>query len=542
MSIRNHNWYNLQSTRRYPLDDTSTGDDDLGGTLRDDILVDCNIRFPSTLGRFLYIQAITVSPGLVTVVFGVGRQYRSRDNASVAAVSLARPVTPNINYSVSALVPGVAGWITFGPGIETNFSARYSTPQQSLIAPRCGRMYSALPIQTIGKLNIRDTLQGIVNLTVTQPLAARYEDDAGPVVTVRGEVAGTAKRAIVVGLDQSLITDTYNPLKIFAGPCSQRPESNTCEQTPIESINGIQPDCAGNIELVFDNLAAELFDNPAKAPFNCGGMDVLTDISLQASCASIPDPKKEFTDICCANEVQEGRIQDEFCWPDPTPDLIIEDVVNPSQPCVEFPICLNSCDATAHFSITAGSFLSTLTAAPPPNATGRISAEDLAERYVLAATPSAASVAVLKNCATDWAANKRVRTTLKLTALGVEKNGGVLLNYKSTSIRGRLIKNYVAVVVEAQSGKIKVLRFNGDVFIEEHTAAFNAKPDVWYDLSVIPIMTSDTAAVLNITLVDRQSGVTGSATATVAEYGNPTGYQGVFAQRSYTYFHSFEIA
>jgi len=55
MAIRNQNWYNLQSTRRYPLDDISTGVDDAGAFIREDIIVDCHIRFPNTLGEYLYI-------------------------------------------------------------------------------------------------------------------------------------------------------------------------------------------------------------------------------------------------------------------------------------------------------------------------------------------------------------------------------------------------------------------------------------------------------------------------------------------------------
>jgi hypothetical protein len=536
MSIRNQNWYNLQSTRRYPLDDASTGDDDRGVTLRDDILVDCNIRFPSTLGRYLYVQALTVSPGLVTVVFGVGRQLFSRDGVTVAAVSLTRPLTTNINYSVLPLTPGVAGWVTFGPGATTTyFSARYTTPKQSLISARCGRAYSALPIQTLAKLGLRDTLDKIVNITVTTPLVAKYVDDAGDYIDPITNSTGTVRKAIVIGLDQSLVTETFNPLKDFVGPCAQRPESGTCEQEPIESINGVQPDCDGNIEIIFDTVSGLLFND-------CGGIDLVTDVSLQESCSNIPDPKKEFIDLCCAIENENGElVPDEFCWPDPVPDIEIEDIINPNQPCAEFPICLNSCDATAYFNITSGAFLSTTTLAPPPNASGIITESDLTQHYTLASTPTGASAALLKNCATDWAANKTTRTTLKLSAIGVEKNGGVLLNYRSRVENGRLIRNYVAVVIEAQTSQIKVLRFTGDAFVVEHTIPFVSRADRWYELRVTPIMNSATSATLNIVAVDMLTGFAAGGAATVAEYGTPTGYLGIFAQRSYTFFNSFDV-
>lgn len=535
MSIRNQNWYNLQSTRRYPLDDNSTGDDDLGVTLRDDILVDCNIRFPSTLGRYLYVQAITVSPGLVTVVFGAARQLFSRDGVPIAAVSLRRPVTPNINYSVQALVPGVAGWVTFGAGIAESFSSRYTTPKQSFVSPRCGRAYAALPIQTLAKLGLKDTLSKIVNVTVSTPLIGKYIEDAGEYVDPITNSTGPVKKAIVIGLDQNLITDAFNPLKEFVGPCGQRPESRTCEQEPIESINGVRPDCDGNIEIIFEGVDGQLFNE-------CGGIDILTDVSLQEACQNIPDPKKEFLDICCAIEDENGQlIPDEFCWPDVTPDIVVEDVIDPNQPCATFPICLNSCDATASFNITSGAFLSAITEAPLPGAVGVIPPDSLSAHYVLASTPTGASAALLKNCATDWAANKTVRTSLKLSAIGVEKNGGVLLNYQSRVEAGRLIRNYVVVVIEARTSQIRVLRFNGDAFMEEHAIPFVSKTDRWYELRVTPIMNSSTSATLNIVAIDMLTGFAAGGSVVVAEYGTPSGYQGLFAQRSYTYFNSFDV-
>ena len=529
MSIRNQNWYNLQSTRRYPLDDRSTGDDDLGITLRDDILVDCNIRFPSTLGRYLYVQAITVSPGIVTVVLGVGSQLLSRDGVTVAAVSLVKPVTANQNYSISALVPGVVGWIALGPGIDTPFTAKFTTPQQSLILPRCGQMYNALPIQTIAKLGLRDTLNGIVNVTTTTPLTAKYEKNKAFVIN--GEHI-MLRNVITFGLDQSLQTDTFNPLKDFLGPCAQRPESRTCPQVPIETINGVAPDCDGNITIEFDGIDGRLF-------IECGGIDLLTSTGLQQACQNIPDPKKEFVDICCDTENNTATTTDEFCWPEVTPEIIIEEELD--YPCVEFPICLNSCAASARFDVVSGAFLSTLTPAPEPDATGVITPESISNHYALTATPSVASIGLLKNCATDWAANKTTRTVLKLSNFGVEKNGGVVLNYTAPVVAGRVIRKYVAVVVEAQSGKIRVLRFSDNAFVEEHSVPLTVKINTWYELRVTPVMSGVESAVLNIAVTDMLAGTTTNSSAVVAQYGNPVGKIGVFAQRSYTYFNSFDI-
>jgi len=535
MTIRNQNWYNLQSTRRYPLDDSSTGDDDRGITLRDDILVDCNIRFPETFGRYLYIQAMTISPGIVTVVFGAARQLQSRDGTPIAAITLPRPVTAGINYSISALVPGVAGWVVFGHGTDTLFSAQYSTPHQSLIAARCSRAYPALPVQALSKFGLAATLDNVITITAGAPVVARYAENLNETyINAQTGETGTVGKAIVFGLDQSGTTDAFNPLRDFLGPCGQRPESGTCDQTPIETINGVAPDCDGNIEITFAGLDARTF-------IACGGIDILTDVGLQDACGNIPDPKKEFVDLCCQNEDGTPR-PDEFCFPDPVPELVVEEIVSPNQPCLEFPICLNSCDATAHFNTVTGAFSTALATAPPPPATGIITPNDLSEHYLLAALPSGTSIAILKNCPTDWSAHKKITAVLQLTGIGPARNGGIVLNYNSTPSRGRVRRNYTAVLLDGQANAIRVLRFNNDIFVEEHAIPLMLRLETWYALSVSPVMNTAESATLNIVVLDMLTGMTVTGTATVAEYGAPTGYQGLIARQAYTYFNNFDIA
>jgi hypothetical protein len=349
MSIRNQNWYNLQSTRSYPLDEGSTCVDDAGAFVRNDIIVDCYIRFSGALGAQMYVQGITVSAGLVTVLFGV------TGGQTVAVVSQPKPVTPYINYAVTALVPGVSGWIVFGPGIVENFSGRYTTVAQTAIQPRCARPYRELPIPTIGKLGLTTALDGVVSLTASTPVTATYET-----ITV-GE---TAQRAIVLRLDNKQISTTYNPLTEFLGPCGQRPESGTCPKTPIETINGIEPDCAGNINIDFTGFTAKNFTT-------CGGLDILTNIGLADVCAAnAPKKPQDFSDDCCNpnSPVFDGIT--EYCWPDPTKavDLIVDQTTfNPDYNCLLLPLCLDfsSCDPSPYFEIRNGAFVSTKTSAPP---------------------------------------------------------------------------------------------------------------------------------------------------------------------------------
>ena len=349
MSIRNQNWYNLQSARSYPIDEGSTCVDDAGAFVRNDIIVDCYIRFPSSFGAQMYVQGITVSAGLVTVLLGI------TDGTTVAFVSEPKPVTPYINYAVTGIVPGVSGWIVFGPGIVENFSGRYATVAQTAIQPRCARPYRDLPIPTIGKLGLTTALDGVVNLTASTPVTATYET-----ITVDD----IARRAVVLRLDNSQISTTYNPLTEFLGPCGQRPESGTCPKTPIETINGITPDCVGNINIEFAGFTAKNFTT-------CGGLDVLTDIGLADVCAA-NEPKKpqDFSDDCCNpnSPVFDGIT--EYCWPDPTTniDLVVDQTTfNPDYDCLLLPLCLDfaSCDPSPYFEIRNGVFVPVKTSAPP---------------------------------------------------------------------------------------------------------------------------------------------------------------------------------
>lgn len=351
MSIRNQNWYNLQSTRSYPLDEGSTCVDDAGVFVRNDILVDCHIKFPSTIGAQMYVQGITISAGLVTVLFGV------TGGQTVAVFSEPKPVTPYINYAVTGLVSGISGWIVFGPGIAEDFIGRYTAINQTALSPRCARPYRPLPIPTIGKLNLTTALEGVVNLIALTPVTMDYET-----VKTSDDVQHPA---IVLRLDKSLISTTYNPLVEFLGPCGQRPESGTCPKKPIETINGVEPDCNGNINIEFVGFDAANFSD-------CGGIDILTDISLADVCAA-NKPKKpyEFSDDCCdpGSPIFDGI--NEYCWPDPNTqlDLIVDETTfNPAYACMLLPFCLDfsSCDLSTYFDVRSGLFVPEKTNAPQP--------------------------------------------------------------------------------------------------------------------------------------------------------------------------------
>jgi hypothetical protein len=289
MPIRNANWYDLQSTRRYPLHDRSTGVDNDGQLIRDNIIVDCNIKYPSTYGDVAFIQSITVSPGIVTVIIAAADNEQATTSTAIAAVTVAKPIQLSKNYPVQPLVAGVAGWFVFGDGVIENFTGRYATPIQTLLIPQNARAYRALPVTSIKKSNVSTSLTGLVSIEVAAPIVANLTDV---------EIAGKPTRALVFSLDGNITDVAYNPLSYFLGPCAQRPESGTCPNTPIESINGVAPDCNGNIQL---KVAADAPDGPLSIyPFkNCGGLGIHLNIDLPEICGPRKyDPPREANDQC----------------------------------------------------------------------------------------------------------------------------------------------------------------------------------------------------------------------------------------------------
>jgi len=586
MSIRNLNWYNLQTTRRYPLDDTAVGEaDEIRDNLPNDILVDAHLRYPSTLGTYAYVQGITISPGIVTVLIGVS-ESPDAEGATIAAVTAVQPAAANTNYSVQALVPGVAGWITFGPGIETAFSGRYSFPAQTLISQRCARPYRPLPIPSLGKLGLATTLSDQITIVGESPVE---------VVRQKVQIDNVEVDAVVFRSNQNDVSLNYNPYAYFLGSCGQRPESGTCPKPPIETINGIGPDCDGNINLSFLNLTGQNFKD-------CGGIDIQTSLSLDRVCEQPLEPRIFYDDLCCPDEVEDlaardalpieslyaGKIVktllpepqywkvrslaggepewvettevDAICgWPDPTeaipPDIIIELPPLPEYPTVTTP-CIDFCSCSGPpplFDVRSGLFSLQTTDAPyacapcgeqttPPGTLTEIIATSPRNTYA-ATDNNAISVAVLKNSATDWALGKTISTQLKISGDGLARNGGIVINYYHNNSGNQPQIRYLAAILDVSRSQLRLLRYVNNSFTIETQEQFSVRTNRWYTLSVTPTFTGS-GVNLQITAEElSEDNLTASlnTSVTLENYGPLTGTFGLYANRSYTYFNKFSI-
>lgn len=538
MPIRNQNWYDLQATRRYPLDENSTGVDDAGAFIRDSIVVDCHIRFPETLGLYTYIQGITITPKLITIIFGVGNHPEDTAGPSIAALAIQRSAaTQNVNLDLSPLQAGVAGWVVLGAGITEDFVGRYTTPQQTLISPRCARAYRPLPIPSIGKLNMATSLQNIVTLAAQSPLTAKAEKHV---------IAGKEVDAIVFRLEGE--DQTFNPLQFFQGPCAQRPESGTCPKPALETINGVAPDCDGNINIVFDGFDAYPY-------VNCGGVDVISNLGLSAACAAgEPKSRRVIQDKCYpAQSLSAG---DDQYWspplPSPRPPVIIVSESLPAEnwpiTCATVPICLDfSAGAAPDFITKKGLFVFT-----PQQAPAQCGAEvnegdsslALQEHFTYAAADIVgANISLFKNCASDWALDKTISVEMRATTNGLQRNGGVVFNYLRGNPALRIPTTYMAATVDFTRGSVCLLRWNGARLVTEYAAPFLLYVDKWYRLAVRSAAVNSTV-IVTVTAQALEAGaaaVSFTVPIPAAAYGDPTGQAGLFSDRAYTFFNKFRI-
>jgi hypothetical protein len=586
MSIRNLNWYNLQTTRRYPLDDSVVGEsDEVRDNLPNDILVDAHLRYPQTLGKYAYVQGVTISPGIVTLIIGVSESLNA-EGAAVAAVTIVQPAEANVNYTVQPLVPGVAGWVAFGPGVETFFSGRYSLPIQTLISHRCARPYRPLPIPSLGKLGLATTLSDQITVVGESPVE---------VVRQRVQIDNKNVDAVVLRLNQNDASLNYNPYSHFLGACGQRPESGTCPKPPIETINGVGPDCDGNINFSFLNLSGQAFKD-------CGGIDIQTTLSLDRVCQQPIEPRVFYSDLCCPDEVEDiaardalpveslyaGKIVktllpeplywkvqslsggtpdwvetteiDAICgWPDPT-QAIQPDIVIDLPPLDEYPEittqCIDFCSCAGPpplFEVRNGVFSIQTTDAPyacapcgaqtaPPNTFEEIISTSLRNTYA-ATDNNATNVAILKNAATDWALGKTIDVQLKIGGDGLARNGGVVINYYRNTAGATPQIRYLVAVLDVSRSQLRLLRYVNNSFTIETQEQFLVRTNQWYSLSVTPTFTGAnvnlqiTAAELSPT----NSTVSINTSVTLENYGPLTGTFGLYANRSYTYFNKFGI-
>lgn len=293
-SVVNNNWYNLNSTRQYPLDDGVTGVDDNGVNMSDTIITDINLRLPKSLGSLVMVSGVNVTKTLVTVTLVAVKHpanYSDTDQpvavetySPVCAVTVKKPLQIGKPYSVNPLSEGVGGWIVFGEGTNTEYSGRFSSSSQSSLNPKTSRFYSNFPVTSLSKVNSSILFKGLIELKEGTNVSITKQTKL---------IDGIERQAIVVALKEDPNTNVFDK---YRGSCSGRPESNTCNKEGIQFINSAVPDCAGNINIIFEEPfeTAKYVDEDEN---EIGGIAVDYPLGLIDTCAAtnrLPDDAGDF--------------------------------------------------------------------------------------------------------------------------------------------------------------------------------------------------------------------------------------------------------
>lgn len=495
-AITNNNWYNLNSTRKYPLDEGATGIDDEGRVLPATIITDINIRLPVSLGIGGMLSSLVVTNNLVSATFLATSEpaveYFSSEYSSsssslsnftpLCSVSLVKPVEIGVPYPLTPFADGVAGWIVFGEGINNTYNGKFSTLRQSSLAPKVCRYYRNYPVQSIGKKNSTTVLTGLVQLVEGRDVSIALGER---------EIDGETKKAIVFSLKDRT---NQNALQLYASPCSGRPESRTCDREAIEFINTVGPDCQGNINIVFE----EPF-RTAIYPSNVGGIALDYPVGLIDACVSkdnLPDSTGRLpTDYTNDDECNPSSFPDPDANSDPRPPVLPPptEVSSSTIDIIPLPasIFFNS-ESVAYWQTVLGWFNYVTDIIPLTNEDGTISigySEGLNEGTVVvdesyaAAGPTNLNVSLWFNGDYSTTLNKRITLDLKLILINGYGNGFMVLNYRPNA--SNTIDEFFAIEISKPTASFSIKKFNGSGFVTLVTSgSLGIAQDSWYRIQV----------------------------------------------------------
>lgn len=256
MSIRNNHWYNLNEQRNYPIDATASCISDDGARLPNDVIQDLRISWPKSYGMYAFISGLSATEHIVTVLISVSSTADNSpdDSSLIAGVTVPRnSLVPGQTLALTTFKDYVGGFITLGNINTKIYTGKFGSPSQTLLTARAARPYRSPPIPTIRVNGSAAGLSGLVNLTAVAPLKLTKETKTIDNVEY--------DNVIVFSLFQetSNITTQEEEVSVFqtfAGDCGKRIGARNCpDPQPVETINGVSPDCDGVLKLTFDGCA-----------------------------------------------------------------------------------------------------------------------------------------------------------------------------------------------------------------------------------------------------------------------------------------------
>lgn len=300
-------WANANESRNYPFVDGASRQDASDVPMPEDLVCDINLWMPSTAGSRAFIASAVVSAQLVTITLAAAPINPGDPSTPLAVVSLTKPVVRYRNYPVEAAYPGVGGWVMFGGVIDEqdDISLIFDDPEATEILPRLLRPYDDLPLVAVGKEGVSHTLQGVVGLRAgnnLEVIAATETPDGDPDYLLRPSEMRKAHGEYVPGMVFRVKADAqdYQKLYSFAGKCAPRPDVQACPRTTIRKINGVSPDCNGNLTIEFEG---GIPNGVLSDDGTLSGIVVDYVLGLADVCNRTPGARyREMTDLCYSSE------------------------------------------------------------------------------------------------------------------------------------------------------------------------------------------------------------------------------------------------
>lgn len=594
MSIITQNWLNRHSTRRYPLDDNATGLGDDGTKIKDDIIADLHLRWPAVAGQYAFLAGLTVTPTVVTAIFlACDASYTVGSFTPLAAVTIPQNVVSGRLYNLEALYPGVGGFIAF-EDVSEAFTARFSTPAQGLLAPRVSRPYAVLPIPSLGKKGRVDALTGLITFVAGTDIEITKQ-------TV--QLDGSTVDAMVIGLARPTVPG-QGILSSYIGPCGARPESNNCDRVGIETINGVAPDCDGNIEIAFPGMTVGPY---ASCGLNDAGTTLEQDTDLNEVCTPKSDPTRFRGQDLCSSSSSLSQSSESLSSASKTSSSASLSSSSGSRssesiyrPCNTLPFmdCFDGTldaawslklgsrifiegDSPEEHCLLPGSCQRNWTEYQSSSSLRSLSSSSLSSasfwhlnkytqtyRYGIPTARSSSSSCVKDQdlllrlndgsrrnvlvwedagtgCPEPYSYDRWVRTHLRLTNNAFNQNGGVILNYHTVDPITNPHIEYWTVHLNRNSNAVELLRYNGTAFILENSVTPSTPFTLtdWYEIRARgrAYVGSTSIISVHVRCVTTPAWPTISFNFITSNWKEPDGYFGIHTNRAVCDFSFWEL-
>jgi hypothetical protein len=229
----------------YPIDSRATYEPYTESEISrvNSLLVDIRLMLPTNVANSAFIASIKVSESIVSMVIMGTKEaiyydgnlpptpsLESSEYSAFSAVVLAT-VTADRAQAIAQIpveivgeIPGVGGWVIFGPGVENEGSWSFAGPASSAISTLAVSKYEYSGVYTVAAKGFQNKLDGAITLVGENGI----------------EVVPVSDKVLSIRFSGSL-EDIRQGLDEYRGECGIRPETDTCLSRPIRSINNLKP-------------------------------------------------------------------------------------------------------------------------------------------------------------------------------------------------------------------------------------------------------------------------------------------------------------